>query len=428
MWYHLIMEKPTKQTGWTLEKCKAEALKYPSHNQWSLGSKYSYKKASVKGWLGLCPAGKFDNYKLPKESGYWTYERCKEESSKYSSVSEWHKNSRGSVNSAKRNGWYGKLSLQYLKPVPVFTYDECKQVASLCGSFAEWSDKYPECYRYAVKSGWKDDICAFIQRPYKEVWTYEKCKETLSGFKFSKDWKEAFPKAYRAAKNNFWLKEFSETFKTQRKDYSLEECIQIASTMKSFTKWRNKDSFSYGAMEENGWYEQCLEVMDLSKKPKNYWTYERCKKEASKFTSVLEWRKLSASSIVAAHTNGWYHEISSNMERSDTSSDADVIYMWKAIGCFYNGEQVYKIGVTSSGVGDKRISQVMKSSGFDAEMIFMHNVGLRNAYKIETMLLKQGVNPKFSKFDGSTEFRAMSDHEVRIAKALVFGEGVRVSV
>lgn len=325
MWYHLLMEKPTRQTIWTLEKCQSEALKYPSHNQWLLGNKYSYRKASAKGWLDLCPAGKFDDYKMPKEQGYWTYERCKEESLKYSSVSEWHKNSRGSMKSAKRNGWYKELCLHYVKPTPVFTYDECKQVASLCSSFSEWLFKYPECYRYAVKSGWKDDLGVFIQRPELHIWTYEKCIASAIGHKSVKSWMKA----------------------------------------------------SYGA-------------------------YKKCKDK------------------------GWYQSVVLLIDKTERNNDADIIYMWKAVGCFYNGEQVYKIGVTSSGVGDKRIKQVMKSSRFDAEIIFMHDVGRKKAFELETMLLKQGYDPKFSKFDGSTEFRALSDHEVRIAKALVFGESVRV--
>jgi hypothetical protein len=318
------MEKPTKQVTWTLEKCKSEALKYPSHHKWSLESKYSYRKASAKGWLYLCPAGKFDSYKLPREQGYWTYDRCREESAKYSSIAEWHKHSRGSMKSAKRNGWYKELCLHYVKPTPVFTYDECKRVASLCGSFREWLQKYPECYRYAVQNGWKDDLGNFLQRVDRTIWTYEKCVISALHHKSVKSW------------------------------------------MKT----------SYGA-------------------------YKKCREK------------------------GWYQSVVSLIESVERDNDADIIYMWKAINCFYNGEQVYKIGVTSSGVGIKRIKQVMRSSGYDSEIVFMHNVGRKKAYEVEANLLELGVNPKFSKFDGSTEFRAMSDQDVRIAKALVFGESIR---
>jgi hypothetical protein len=43
---------------------------------------------------------------INKPAGYWTKERCIEESRKFNSKFEWFKSSFGSYKAAKKNGWY----------------------------------------------------------------------------------------------------------------------------------------------------------------------------------------------------------------------------------------------------------------------------------------------------------------------------------
>jgi hypothetical protein len=61
-----------------------------------------------------------------------------------------------------------------------------------------------------------------------------------------------------------------------------------------------------------------------------------------------------------------------------------------------------------------RIEQVSKDSGISAEIILLEQVS-GSAYKLEKQLKKLGVNPKFTSFNGSTEFRSLTDEELKYA-------------
>lgn len=46
----------------------------------------------------------------------------------------------------------------------------------------------------------------------------------------------------------------------------------------------------------------------MNKKPRGYWTLERCKKDALKYNSRSEWQKKSGSVYGCAGKNGWRDE------------------------------------------------------------------------------------------------------------------------
>jgi hypothetical protein len=98
---------------------------------------------------------------------------------------------------------------------------------------------------------------------------------------------------------------------------------------------------------------------------------------------------------------------------STTASDNDAIYIWRAVGQSFNGHPVYKIGITSSRLGDQRIEQVAKATGFDAEIVVM--VQVENARHVEEELHTLGHDPQYVGHDGATEFRALSDDDLSLA-------------
>jgi hypothetical protein len=93
-----------------------------------------------------------------------------------------------------------------------------------------------------------------------------------------------------------------------------------------------------------------------------------------------------------------------------TVSDNDAIYVWESVGETFNGKPVYKIGITSARLKDCRVKNVAKKSGRDAKIVILQSV--KNARALETLLHTFGDDPKFDKFDGSTEFRALSGSEL----------------
>lgn len=114
----------------------------------------------------------------------------------------------------------------------------------------------------------------------------------------------------------------------------------------------------------------------------------------------------------AAHRRGILDEVCSHMERPYVESDA--VYIWKANGQYFNGELVYKIGITTFDFDDRRIQKVAKAHGFTPVDLVMHQV--ENPREVEKHLLTFGFNPQYIG-DGATEFRSLSDAEYKEAIA-----------
>lgn len=98
--------------------------------------------------------------------------------------------------------------------------------------------------------------------------------------------------------------------------------------------------------------------------------------------------------------------------------DNNVIYIWKAIGEFYNDKQLYKIGVTSSRLRKNRIVQVAGKLNWDYEIVLYEKV-FCEASELEKKIHKLGTNPNLIGFDGATELRALDELELQKAKTIV---------
>lgn len=92
---------------WTKEKCREEALKFEKRKKFELSFPGAYAACRKNGWLDeVCEHMKSKDIK-PK--GYWTKLRCKEESMKYNTKSEFQKGSKSSYQISCRNGWLDEI-------------------------------------------------------------------------------------------------------------------------------------------------------------------------------------------------------------------------------------------------------------------------------------------------------------------------------
>lgn len=93
----------------------------------------------------------------------------------------------------------------------------------------------------------------------------------------------------------------------------------------------------------------------------------------------------------------------------------DAMYVVLAKGVFFNGEQVYKIGLTSARLGKDRFRQLKNHAKMEFEIITL--VRLQEgapAYQIEKRLHAIGCDPKLIKFSGSAEFRALTAEQLAV--------------
>ena len=161
---------------------------------------------------------------------------------------------------------------------------------------------------------------------------------------------------------------------------------------------------------------ELIKIAEYLKKPDGYWSYEIITEEAAKYSSRVEFQRGNSMAYRAAVKLGIIEEISQHMERP--LSDKDAVYIWRAINERYNGNPVYKIGITSARLGKQRITEGAWSSGSKAELIVMAKMPGK-AVEVEAELLTLGDNPGYSGFCGSTEFRALSDNDLDKSLAII---------
>lgn len=143
--------KIEKQTKWTEDVCREEALKYTSRKDFRKYCRGAYDKAKECGWL--------DSYTwllYSKPLSEWNHESCKEEASKYSNKFEFQKHSYGAYKSSLKNGWLGEFY-----PVPlrrVFDYETSKQLASKYQTAKELAEHDRSLYEKIRKEGWLGDF------------------------------------------------------------------------------------------------------------------------------------------------------------------------------------------------------------------------------------------------------------------------------
>jgi len=147
------------------------------------------------------------------------------------------------------------------------------------------------------------------------------------------------------------------------------------------------------------------------------WTDEMLIADAKRFETRCKWQRESKAAYLSALRRNLLDVCCAHMERAG-GTDNDAVYIWKAIGQFFNGEQVYKIGVTSARLGEIRVLQCANEADFDAEIVILANVNGK-ATEVEKSLLAIGADPKYAGFNGASEFRAMTAAKLNRAIGII---------
>ena len=138
--------------------------------------------------------------------------------------------------------------------------------------------------------------------------------------------------------------------------------------------------------------------------------------EGRKYASRAEFARGSKAAYHVALKHGLLDLI--DWPEENATSDNDAIYIWRAVGQYFNGHPVYKVGVTSARMGVRRVEQVARASGFEFDLICCEAVQGK-ATDLERKLLILGESPGFVGFDGCTEFRALSDSALYAAITII---------
>lgn len=163
---------------WTFERCQEEALKYDTRRAFSEHKPSSaYSVARRKGWLDqIC--GHMTSKEKPKN--YWTSERCRAEALKYPTRSAFQKEAGGAYDAAKHNGWFDQICghmEEIKKSNGYWTFERCQAEALKYKTQSDFQLKASSVYQTIKRNKWSEQICGHMttgRKPRK--WAFERCR------------------------------------------------------------------------------------------------------------------------------------------------------------------------------------------------------------------------------------------------------------
>lgn len=105
----------TANRRWTKEAVLKEAKKYKTATEWHAKGGGSYRKAKAEGWWDEATAH-MSTPERPKKPYKWTRSKCKKEAAKYTSKEEWAKGSPSSYRAADAYGYMDECLSKLAQP------------------------------------------------------------------------------------------------------------------------------------------------------------------------------------------------------------------------------------------------------------------------------------------------------------------------
>lgn len=253
-------------------------------------------------------------------------------------------------------------------PTPV-TLAEAKACAAQYLTRTEFARRAPNEYKICGEAGVMDEACAHMRILRAKDWNYESCLQAAQNAGSRMRFQKQFGGAYCCARKNNWLNtpDFEKALARKRVKKGTWQNIELLA--QEARKYKTRVAFEEGNI--------------------------------GAYSSAVKYGLLE-NEIIFGH-----------MEEGSVS-DKDVIYIWEAVNESYNGKRVFKIGVTSSRLGEQRIQEVAKKAGMEVRIILMRWLGRWYVPDLERYLLTFGENPKLDIKDGRTEFRALTEEELQV--------------
>ena len=205
------MNKRKPKGYWTYDKCKEEALKYTSRSAFQDNSRGAYRTALKNGWMEyLCS----HMVSPQKPSGYWDYNRCKEEALKYTSRSQFYRSGISAYKSALKNLWLDSICshMDELKKPKGFWFEKenCVVEAKKYNSRNDFYENSKGAYDSASKHFWLDEICKHMDGGIKPkgYWDIkDNCLKESKKYETRNELQKGCRSAYRSAMRNEWMDE-----------------------------------------------------------------------------------------------------------------------------------------------------------------------------------------------------------------------------
>ena len=188
---------------WTNEELEKEAMFYSRRVDFQNGNENAYQAALKRGKEFL---DRICSHMAPSATEAWTDEEIRLEAKKYSTRSEFAKESRGSWQAAWNRGaeYYEEICSHM--PLPsnlAWTKEELTEEAKKYSTRGEFTEKSAGAYQAAARDLiFLDLICAHMEQFKHKIWNDEDLIEEAFSYKNRMDFRKKSSGAYQAAWNN----------------------------------------------------------------------------------------------------------------------------------------------------------------------------------------------------------------------------------
>jgi len=282
---------------WTYQRCKEESSKYKTRREFRINST-SYIACVKHKWLD-----DFFPIKKQKPRGYWTYDRCKEESLKYKTRKEFYENSSSAYDVSYKNGWIDLFCLHMTKLGN--THKRCVYI---------WEFDDHSVY-VGITCNYNRRIYDHITKPNLPVYIHLKnhkgfCKQLTEYLsidivgKIENDYIELY------RRNGWWVlnKAKGGSLGGNTRKWTYEKCKNVALKCKTKKELIEKYNTVSIKIRKNKWFE-LIEHFIESRKPNGYWTYDRCKKLALECQTKKEMNEKFRQPYDVICKNKWFELI-----------------------------------------------------------------------------------------------------------------------
>lgn len=298
-----------KENGyWTLEICEEEALKYNQRREFSVKSKSAYNRARINKWLDeICSHMHSDK----NPSGFWSLEKCKEEALKYTNKRDYMKKGKGSYASAYQNKWLDLICghMDELRKHPDYwCLENCKIEALKYTNKKDFINSSNVAYRSALKNKWIKLICSHMITPSTKMDRLIYCAtfpDNSIYIGLTHDYERRIrnhmnPKSKSSIRDYYNMTGELPSFSKLSEYIHEDECSQL-----EINYIEHYTLLGYNVLNRMNGGGLGGQI--------TIWTFEKCKKEALKFTRRVDFYKFSKSAYGSALKNKWLDLICGHM-------------------------------------------------------------------------------------------------------------------
>lgn len=302
-----------KQSGyWTKELCKETAQQYSYVTSFQREQPGAYNAAKKNDWLK-----DYDWFVSPqKPHGYWNRDNCYKEALKYTSAIELKKNCSAAYNKAHKNGWISDYYWFIIekKPNGYWTSERCEQESHKYTSRKEFQISCPSAYDVARENKWLDNYNWLINERINikgnidSVYAYffEETHSVYIGRTLMRRQKKRDREHLFTVGNDAVAAHAKSIGVPVPPMVILESNLTLKEGLEQEDYWRKHfEAEGYNVLNRAA---TGVGVGSLGNIDNGKWNRETCYNEASKYTRLVDFERKSASASAAARRNGWIQD------------------------------------------------------------------------------------------------------------------------